>query len=81
LGAESPSKKTGIAIIKVTVQLNLVEMHHIALNLIKHNHNGIKVKRKRTGWDNDYLPRLIRGYLSAIALMGAIMPDYFGSTT
>jgi hypothetical protein len=49
--------------------------------LIKHNHNGIKVKRKRTGCDNDYLPRLIRGYLSAIALMGAIMPDYFGSTT
>ena len=43
---------------------NLAVMRHNALNLIKHDHQrkvGIKVKRKRAGWDNDYLLRLIRG--------------------
>jgi len=43
---------------------NLAVMRHIALNLIKNDtlrKVGIKVKRKRAGWDNDYLMRLIRG--------------------
>ncbi|BBL57192.1 ISAs1 family transposase [Methylomonas koyamae] len=43
---------------------NLAVIRHIALNLFKNETSrkvGIKVKRKRAGWDNDYLLRLIRG--------------------
>ncbi|MBD9359444.1 ISAs1 family transposase [Methylomonas fluvii] len=43
---------------------NLAVIRHIALNLLKNETSrkvGIKVKRKRAGWDNDYLLRLIRG--------------------
>lgn len=43
---------------------NLAVIRHIALNLLKnetYRKVGIKVKRKRAGWDNDYLLRLIQG--------------------
>ncbi|MDD2739553.1 MAG: ISAs1 family transposase [Methylomonas lenta] len=43
---------------------NLSTIRHIALNLIKNEKSckvGIKVKRKRAGWDNDYLLRVIGG--------------------
>lgn len=43
---------------------NLAVIRHIALNLLKNETSrkvGIKVKRKRAGWDNDFLLRLIRG--------------------
>jgi predicted transposase YbfD/YdcC len=43
---------------------NLAVIRHIALNLLKNESSrkvGIKVKRKRAGWDNDYLLRLIQG--------------------
>jgi len=43
---------------------NLAVIRHIALNLLKNETSrkvGIKVKRKRAGWDNDYLLRLIQG--------------------
>ena len=43
---------------------NLAVIRHIALNLIKNETSrkvGIKVKRKRAGWDNHYLLRLIKG--------------------
>ena len=43
-------------------QANLVTLRHIALNLLKldtSSKDSIKVKRKRAGWDNDYLLSLI----------------------
>lgn len=43
---------------------NLAVMRHIVLNLTKNDplrKVGIKVKRKRAGWDNEYLLRLIPG--------------------
>ena len=42
---------------------NLAVIRHIALNILKNETSrkvGIKVKRKRAGWDNDYLLRMIR---------------------
>jgi predicted transposase YbfD/YdcC len=41
---------------------NLAVLHHIALNLLKHDRTeqlGIKNKRLAAGWDHDYLLRLI----------------------
>jgi len=41
---------------------NLAVMRHIALNLIKNEKTskvGVKVKRKKAGWDNTYLLRVI----------------------
>jgi len=41
---------------------NLAVIRHIALNLIKAEKTskvGIKIKRLKTGWDNDYLLRVI----------------------
>ena len=41
---------------------NLATMHHIALNLLKHERTeklGIKNKRLAAGWDHDYLLRVI----------------------
>lgn len=43
---------------------NLAILHHIALNLLKHEHTeklGIKNKRLAAGWDHDYLLRVIMG--------------------
>ena len=37
---------------------NFAMLRHMALNLLKHektNRHGMKVKRNRAGWDNDYL--------------------------
>jgi len=45
-------------------QANWVTLRHIALNLLKLDTSldaSIKVKRKRAGWDNDYLLRLLKG--------------------
>jgi len=42
---------------------NLAVIRHIALNLIKSEKTskvGIKIKRLKAGWDNDYLLRVIR---------------------
>lgn len=44
-------------------QANWVTLRHIALNLLKLDtflNASIKVKRKRAGWDNDYLLHLLR---------------------
>jgi predicted transposase YbfD/YdcC len=41
---------------------NLAVIRHIALNLIKAEKTsklGVKIKRLKAGWDNDYLLRLI----------------------
>lgn len=41
---------------------NLATLHHIALNLLKHEHTeklGVKNKRLAAGWDHDYLLRVI----------------------
>jgi hypothetical protein len=41
---------------------NLAIIRHIALNLIKKDKiskTGIKIKRLKAGWDNDYLLRII----------------------
>ena len=41
---------------------NLAVMRHIALNLLKQEKSlkvGIKAKRKRAGWDNDYLMKVL----------------------
>lgn len=38
--------------------LNFSMLRHIALNLLKQektSRHGVKVKRNRAGWDNDYL--------------------------
>lgn len=44
-------------------------MRHIALNLIKDEKTkvGVKIKRLKAGWGNDYIPHP-RGNLSVIAL-------------
>jgi len=44
-------------------QANWVTLRHIALNLLKLDTSikaSIKVKRKRAGWDNDYLLHLLK---------------------
>ena len=41
---------------------NLATLRHIALNLIKAEKTskvGVKIKRLKAGWDNDYLLRLL----------------------
>ena len=41
---------------------NLATLHHIALNLLKHERTeklGIKNRRLAAGWDHDYLLRVI----------------------
>ncbi|WP_232056790.1 hypothetical protein [Methylomonas rhizoryzae] len=43
---------------------NLATIRHIALNLIKNEKSrklGVKVKRLKAGWDNDYLLPVIGG--------------------
>jgi len=43
---------------------NMAVMRHIALNLIKANNTskiGIKNRRLKAGWDNDYLIALLIG--------------------
>lgn len=43
---------------------NLATIRHIALNLIKNEKSrklGVKVKRLKAGWDNDYLLHVIGG--------------------
>jgi predicted transposase YbfD/YdcC len=43
-------------------QANLVTMRHLALSLLKQETSfkaGIKAKRKRAGWDNDYLLKVL----------------------
>ena len=39
-------------------------LRHIALNLLRrepHHKRGIKARRKRAGWDRDYLVQVLRG--------------------
>jgi predicted transposase YbfD/YdcC len=41
---------------------NLALIRHIALNLLRHDSSaqvGIKAKRLKAGWDNDYLSRIL----------------------
>jgi len=41
---------------------NLVVIRHLALNLLKRENTikrGIATKRKRAGWDNSYLEKLL----------------------
>ena len=41
---------------------NLAMLRHIALNLLKQEKSlkvGVKAKRKRAGWDNDYLMKVL----------------------
>lgn len=48
---------------KENAQANLVTLRHIALNLLKQDSTlklSIKAKRKRAGWDRDFLLQLIR---------------------
>ena len=43
---------------------NLALIRHLALNLLKNDKSlkvGVKAKRKRAGWDNDYLRKTILG--------------------
>ena len=50
---------------------NLAVIRHIALNLIKAEKTakvGVKIKRLKAGWNNDYLLRILGRNLSAIAL-------------
>ena len=43
---------------------NFAVLHHIALNLLKQDtrcKRGIKTKRLKAGWDNDYLLKVLAG--------------------
>jgi hypothetical protein len=47
---------------QTAVTTNLAVIRHIALNLIKAEKTskvGIKIKRLKAGWDNEYLLRVI----------------------
>jgi hypothetical protein len=51
---------------------NMVVMRHIALNLIKTEKTakvGIKTKRLKAGWDNDYLLKILQPLIYIIVLM------------
>ena len=41
---------------------NFAVLRHLALNLVKHGQSlkcGIRAKRKKAGWDHDYLLRVL----------------------
>lgn len=42
---------------------NLATLRHLALNLLRHSQdkNGLKARRLRAGWDNDYLLQVLAG--------------------
>jgi predicted transposase YbfD/YdcC len=42
---------------------NLATLRHLALNLLRqaHDKNGLKARRLRAGWDNDYLLQVLAG--------------------
>lgn len=47
---------------KIMPSVNLAIIRHIALNLLKQEKtakNGVKNKRKRAGWDKDYLLKVL----------------------